>query len=321
MRCLLRKDYDAATLIRTHPPQLHHPHKRLVFDLCRGNATSGAISVTRWAAATLPATVVLAPTQVLAVPGYYDYAGNDRGVWHVNFADPLLFVAYGSGLLAQDELQAAEHPILGSIREALIAEDELALTEEDGIPTPVLVLGAERRCTIDTAPDLDAGRLYGLYGNAFANASPGVVRRAVRTHEPPTSTNLIAIAAPSGGTDEYTRPDLEQILVTAYTGFAAAIAETQRVWPGAPTEIRTGFWGCGAFGGNREVMTIMQLLAARLAGASRLRFYAFDDAGQASFRNGAAALAGVLREPGEPLGDVIERIADLDYAWGVSDGN
>jgi hypothetical protein len=40
-------------------------------------------------------------------------------VWHVNFADPQLFVAYGSQLLAQDELQAAEHPLLGSIREAL----------------------------------------------------------------------------------------------------------------------------------------------------------------------------------------------------------
>lgn len=92
------------------------------------------------------------------------------------------------------------------------------------------------------------------------------------------------------------------------------------MWPGAPTEIRTGFWGCGAFGGNREVMVILQLLAARLAGVPRLRFYAFDDAGRARFAAGAAVLERAL-EPEEPLGDLIERIADLDYAWGTSDGN
>jgi len=36
--------------------------------------------------------------------------------WYVNFADPRLFTAYGSGLFAQDEIQAAEHPILGHLR-------------------------------------------------------------------------------------------------------------------------------------------------------------------------------------------------------------
>jgi len=297
---LLRRDYEAATLIREHR---------------RGSATptSDAIAVTRWAAAALPATAQLASTEVLAMAGYYDYAGEDRGVWHVNFADPQLFVAYGSALLAQDELQAAEHPLL--------AEGEPALTEAAAVATPVLVVGAERRCTIETAPDLEVGREYGLYGNRFALAPPEVIRRAIRVHRPPTRTNLIAIAAPVGS-GEYTRPQLEQILVTAYTGFAAATAETQRVWPGAHTEIRTGFWGCGAFGGNRQVMVIMQLLAARLAGVSRLRFYVFDDAGRASFTAGATALDRVLdHPPGEPLGDLIERIADLDYEWGTSDGN
>ncbi len=41
--------------------------------------------------------------------------------WWVNFADPHLFVAYGSSLFAQDEIQVAEHPSLGHLREALYA--------------------------------------------------------------------------------------------------------------------------------------------------------------------------------------------------------
>src|SRR5262249_16413746 len=79
MQCLLRRNYDAATLVCDHPPRLRHPHKRLVFELCGGAATRGAIAVTRWAAATLPAAAVLAPTETVAMSGTYDYAAHDRG--------------------------------------------------------------------------------------------------------------------------------------------------------------------------------------------------------------------------------------------------
>jgi hypothetical protein len=323
--CLLRREYEPAALLAAHPPVLRHPHKKLLFELTcpPGAVHEGRIVLTRWRALALPATVELAPTEVLAVPGTYDYGGSDAGVWHVNFADPQLFIGYGSALLAQDETQAAEHPVLGSLREALLDEGLPATTEVDDEATPVLVSGAERRCAISTEPDHAAGRPLGLYGNRFAAAPANVIRAAVRVLRPPTRTNLIAIAAPAGGRGLYFRHQFERILTTAYTGFSAAVAESHRQWSGAPVEIRTGFWGCGAFGGNRQAMTLLQLLAARLAGVDRLRFYAFDDAGQADFREGAADFERVLAAgtPGEALAEIIERIGDLDYAWGVSDGN
>lgn len=325
LECLLRRDYDPAALLADHPPKLRHPHKRLVFELACPPAArhAGPIALTRWRAAALPERVELAETAVVPVSGYYDYAGEAAGVWHVNFADPQLFVAYGSALLAQDELQAAEHPLLGPVREALLAERQPALTEDNLAPTPVLVAGVERRCEIATRPDLDAGRPYGLYGNRFAAATEDVVRRAVRVIDPPTRTNLCSMAAPAGGRGPYWPAQLERILVTAYTGFAAAAEESRRLWPGTPVEVRTGFWGCGAFGGNRHAMTLLQVLAARLAGLARLAFYAFDDAGQADFRAGTDDLARVLAAgaPGEPLAALLERIDDLDYEWGQSDGN
>ena len=323
--CLLRREYNAAVLLDEHPPVLRHPHKRLVFELAcpPGAVHADTLELTRWSALPLPATVELVPTEVLAVPGTYDYSGDDAGVWHVNFADPQLFVGYGSGLLAQDELQAAEHPVLGALREALLSEGLPAKTEVNDEPTPVLVVGAERRCAISTAPDRAACRPGGLYGNRFAAASPAVVRAAVRVLRPPTRTNLIAIAAPTGRPGPYFRRQLERILTTAYTGYSAAVAESRRLWPGTPVEVRTGFWGCGAFGGNRHAMTLLQVLAARLAGVDRLRFHAFDDAGLAAFDTGSEQLDGVLAAgtAGEPLADLIERIGDLDYEWGVSDGN
>jgi len=324
LTCLVRREYDPGALLAAHPPILRHPHKRMLFDLAcpPGAVHRGPIALTRWSAAALPARATLAPTEIAVVPGYYDYAGREDGVWHVNFADPQLFVAYGSALLAQDELQCVEHPLLGSLREALLAEGQPAVTEKDLQPTPVLIAGVERRCTFETAPDFEAGRLYGLYGNRFAAAPAEHVRAAVHVHAAPRRSNLIAMAAPGGGRGPYFPAQLERILVTAYTAFAAAIAESRRAWPDAAVEIRTGFWGCGAFGGNRHAMTLLQLLAARLAGVDRLQFHAFDDAGQRDFRTGAADLDRVIAAGAadEPLAALQGRVDDLDYAWGVSDG-
>jgi hypothetical protein len=323
--CTLRRSYEPNALLAAHPPRLSHPHKRLTFELAcpPGARHAGELTVTRWAPEPLPEAARLAATAQAVLPGVFDYAGPSAGVWHVNFADPQLFVAYGSRLLAQDELQVVEHPALGAVREALIAEGDPATTEDDArTPTPVLVAGVERRCAFATAPDLDAGRVYGLYGNRFAQAPAEQIRAATRVLAPPTITNLIAIAAPSGGRDRYTRAQLETILVTALTGFAAAVAESRRAWPDAPVEVRTGFWGCGAFGGNRHAMTLLQLLAARLAGVARLTFYAFDRTGAAAYQTGARILDEVVAAgpPGEPLAALLDRVERQGFQWGESDG-
>jgi hypothetical protein len=315
MQPILRRELTPATLLSLHPPALRHPNKQIVFDLaCSPDSIhSGTIELTRWAAAPLPHACALGPTEIISVPDVYAYGG-EPGVWHVNFADPELFVAYGSRLLAQDELQCAEHPALGSLREYLLHEHLPARTEEEGAPTPVLVAGVERRCALDCAV---------LYGNRFANASPSIVRAATHVLSPPTRSNLIAIAAPVGS-GPYDRHQIDRIVTTAYTAFAAAALESRRLWPSAPVEIRTGFWGCGAFGGNRELMTLLQLLAARLAHIDRLRFYTVDAGGLPDVTAGRAALDSVLADPpatpADSLDTILARIAERDYEWGVSNG-
>ena len=67
------------------------------------------------------------------------------------------------------------------------------------------------------------------------------------------------------------------------------------------------------------MMTLLQLLAARLAGIDRLTFYTFDDAGLAAYRKGATDLDEVS-QPGGSLVEVIARIEARDYPWGYSDG-
>ncbi|MEP6863123.1 MAG: hypothetical protein ABJE66_21025 [Deltaproteobacteria bacterium] len=311
MGYLYHRSYAAAELPFTHPPQLRHPNKQLAYDLAMaGRAPEGEITVTRWPALELPAEVPRPRPEELAVAGYYDYTSASS--WHVNFADPNLFVAHGSGLLAQDELQCVEHPALGSIREALESEKLSTRTEEDEVgPTPILIANVERRFSLDTTAGL--ARPFGLYGNQFARADAATIRSALVVHSRPQHSSLIAIAAPVGS-GRYTRAQIERVIMTAYTGFAAT------VMPGEyPVEICTGFWGCGAFGGNRELMVALQLFAARLASVARVKFYAFDDAGRADFTRGQAALdralAGTTR-----VAEVIDRIDAAGYVWGVSNG-
>ena len=326
---LFRREFDTDALVRAQPPRFRHGNKRLVYELCCPDATvhQGRIAMTRWAAQPLPAECLLGACEVVVKPSVYDYVPADWPVWHVNFSDPQLFVTYGSPLLAQDELQVLEHPALGSLREFLLASKLPAMTEERGMATPILCSGVQRRCALDTAPDAEAGRPRGLYGNRFARESAAVIQAAVRVIVPPTFTNLICMAAPAGGDGRYSETELAGILSTAFTAFRAAVQESARLGGDesqpAAIELRTGFWGCGAFGGSRPLMALLQVLAARLCGVRRLTFYAFDQAGVLPFQEGLGALSAALRRgsAGEPLSALLSRIEQRGFQWGISDGN
>src|SRR5574340_1016916 len=143
-----RLTLDAATLMIEHPPMLRNTNKLVVFNIaCPAECTyGGTIGYSRWAAMPLPQRIdpMAAVGHVASRATIYDYepvADMPGAVeWHVNFADPLLFYAYGSGLFAQDEMQSAEHPVLGALVEALHEGTHRAMTEDDKRhPTPVLV--------------------------------------------------------------------------------------------------------------------------------------------------------------------------------------
>ena len=188
---LQRRAYQAAELMRQHPGVLRNENKQVVFAIAcpAGAVHSGRLEYSRWPEIPLRLPCAVDPVSAarLAVvrDGFYDYRPVlDPGVGverHVNFADPNLFYAYGSALFAQDEIQVAEHPVLGSLREALVAEGRPTTTIANGRPTPVLVSGAERRVRIETARGTERGGPSWLYGMAFAGATADAVREATRS--------------------------------------------------------------------------------------------------------------------------------------------
>jgi hypothetical protein len=326
---LERLEFDSATLVREHPPVLRHTNKLVVFGIACGEGCvhAGTLGYTRWPAMPLPER--FDPAAALAGaesrPTIFDYEAltDPAGAleWHVNFADPLLFYAYGSGLFAQDEMQTAEHPVLGSLVEALHVGTHRAVTEDDSGPTPVLVTGAERCCHVATDRNEAEGRPRGLYGNEFSAASADVVRRATRRVDPPTVSNFIALAAPSYGVGPYKRDVIERILVTAYTGFAAAMAESARIAPGAPVAVHSGYWGCGVFGGDRTVMSLLQLVAAGMAGVDRFVFHTVTAEGAEPFDEALRIVREDLAPAGELTADeLLDRVTAMGFMWGMSNG-
>lgn len=324
---IARLEFDTAALLREHPPVWRHPNKRLIYAIAcpPGVLHAGRLGVTRWAALPLPARVPPMPSDlVVPRPGFYDYAalpGLDAVEWHVNFADPHLFVAYGGALFAQDELQVAEHPALGALREALMSQGVEATTLGPAGPTPILVTGVERRASIATDPDPGAGRPHGLYGNAFAAASPEAVRRAATRIEPPTVSNILAMSAPPGGDGAYCAEDFSSILTTACTGFRAAVLESNRLRHGAPVVVHTGYWGCGAFGGNRVLMALLQVVAAGLAGLDRLVFHTGGPEGTRPLGDALALLDRLVGDTPRELTELVDALEARKFMWGVSDGN
>jgi hypothetical protein len=310
--------------MQEHPLKFTHPSKVHAFGLVLppGSVHRGTIEVTRWATMPLPAVIDAAGPMELDVrptPYTYEVSPSEARVrdWHVNFADGDLFFGYGSWLFAQDELQVLEHPALGAVREALLATND-ARTLDGDVPTPVLVSGVERRCRISTTPDASAGRPDGLYGKAFSRASNAERASGITLIDPPTVSHIIAIAAPRHGHGPYTREQVETILVTAYSGFRAAVLESERDGLGAV--IHSGFWGCGVFGGNREMMLMLQEIAARMAGVTKLVLYVMNTAGLEVAARSTSQAKYLLAGGEIAVEELIERVVAMGLRWGVGNG-
>jgi hypothetical protein len=109
-----------------------------------------------------------------------------------------------------------------------------------------------------------------------------------------------------------------------FASFAAARDESVRAaGPGAKVVVHTGFWGCGAFGGNRRLMIALQSLAARAARIDKIVLYAGDKKGAEEAKLGLDVADTLAARCGETcaLKTLVERCSLLGYRWGVSDGN
>ena len=249
--------------------------------------------------------------------GFYDYTKAREGedTWFVNFADPTLFVAYDSDLFAQDEIQTLEMPLLAACclyldeRQA----DHITRTVTDfGEPTPYLFKDVPYWLSVNTRPVLKDGTIANIYGDEFFFASEEELAAGIKVFEGNVRGNVLAIAAPRGRTRQpYSVAEQSQILKTLLCSYSAV-----REQASGKAVIHAGNWGCGAFGGNKELMYLAQIYAASVCGIDELVLHAVDekvlDSAKRLYEN-------VDKKMG--FADVVAFLRSRKYEWGEGDGN
>jgi hypothetical protein len=109
-----------------------------------------------------------------------------------------------------------------------------------------------------------------------------------------------------------------------FTGFSAARIESRLQATQPPsTVIHTGLWGCGAYGGNRILMALLQLLAARLSQVNCLIFHTGGSSGSQALAAAGEILDRYLSSDNLAVrvSDLIGEIDAMRFQWGVGDGN
>lgn len=291
-------------------------HKSLLTSL-NSSPYEGYLEFSRWEGISLAEKLPRRNSKptIIIHPGVFTYPQDEDGHlnWTMNFANHIVFASYGGDLLAQDELQVLEHPSLASVLEALSQREDTPIrTSQNGVATPILIRGVQRRLVFDTSPSTTSP--LGLYGNKFGDALEAEVLAAATPLLPPTISNILALEAPTTPGGVYTSDHIANILHTAVSGFTAIRLESSLV--GASPILHTGFWGCGVYGGDRGLMTLLQLLAAMMAGIPTVHFHTVTDEG-AEYVRKASQILEIL----EDSEDLIQKITDLDFFWGIGDGN
>jgi len=317
MTPIYRKTFDRLDLSDRFPARFTNPNKRAFLEMFDGAPVPGTIDVARWPAVSLPTKRSGRRPHLETKVGYFTYDSDTESKmhWHLNFANFDLFSAYAATLLAQDEMQVLEHPDRARVRHALLADGLSTLVTDRAGPTPFTLTAAPRRGALETAPGPE--QPGGLYVNRFAATPVDQVLAATTIIDPPTLSNIVAMEAPAYGRGEYTADEITRVLITAVTVFGAAVAETKRLSPGSRTVIHTGWWGCGAYGGNHELMALLQLVATEWAEVDEVVFHLGSADSEPILRR-ARQLQETLPDK---TAELVTAIADRRYHWGLNDGN
>lgn len=325
-------------LIQNYPPDYKDKTKKEFYNraLSLHKNQIGKINITRCIYNfgennSLP--IELNEIQIRNEKGFFDYSVNQmkktHSNWYMNFADNQLFGYYASSLFAQDEIQTLEMPLLASIREYLVKNYRYDLApyttmkigprgNEEDCASPFLIENVPQWISVNTYPSLNDGTIGNIYGNNFSSATEKELESGIKVLDTAVPVNIIAISALSKQGGKYRRAEIEYTLRAVLCAFEKArflsiaynsLSEELKV------AIHTGNWGCGAFGGNKEFMYLVQMIGASCAGIDELVFHAVDE----GILSKAEEKFRILKEIS--FKSCIDYLLAQDYAWGIGDGN
>lgn len=250
------------------------------------------------------------PPQIKIIPTQMTYENDSNyEIWNLNFADSELFKYYGGREFAQDEMQVASHPVLANLREYLVGNTIDAFTiDENGDGTPIAIKGAKREWEIIVTPT--------IYGRNFYKASLDMVKNATLKVDKESYSNILALCSLEGYEGYYEEVHIGWLLANAFSGFLGAVTLCQR-----KIVIHTGFWGCGAFGGDKVLMCIIQILASYGANIDKILFFTLNEENMIFVQKAQMIALELLNEHDGDTIAIIKSLASMNFLFGKSDGN
>ena len=225
------------------------------FTRITSSTPTGSITFTRQVCTNLPHwDKCTAPLSKLHVTSEGTIEDNGQGMLQVDFANRYV----GGGVLGAGCVQE-------EIRFLLCPELILSrlFTEQLQDNECLIVVGAERFSS------------YSGYGSTFewAGTYKDEVQRDTWGRK---ETHLVAMDALviSQSLSQFKPGLMRRELNKAYCGFMNSDATTTC---GKPMAVATGTWGCGAFGGDKQLKALLQWLAASAAGRDMV-YFTFQDA-------------------------------------------
>ncbi len=258
----------------------------------------------------LPKSFIANKLNIHIEPKAMDYKQetNDT-LWVFNFADPNLVGYHHSCLFAQDEIQVAEHPYMSSCRKLIQDNGYDATTiDENGDGTPILLTNIPRMCSVKITNE--------IYGKNFEKASIELIKNHIEQFEKATYSNIMAICSLNGFSGFYTPSQIGWLMTNLYGAFynAKRISNTN-------IAVQTGFWGCGAFGGNKTLMVAIQVIVAYIANISSITFYTLEDSKNLFAKEGIKIASDLVKKYDGNTIDIINSLVEMKFLWGKSDMN
>lgn len=320
-KCMGSISLRVQDLLNDYPPDYVDPRKKSYYEQARyfHRKQNGIVKVSRWTfdnERKSPIDFTKHQLLIHTERGFYKYeegVETDK-IWWVNFADENLFGYYDSELFAQDEIQTLEHPLLGSIVEYLDANkipNLISKTEEKNIATPYLVENIPYWISVNVNPVLPSGEIADIYGRRFSLVEKSIVDLGIKVVQKDKKNNIIAMAAPCCGKGNYTENQLRRLMETVIVAFGAAVKQSAKQRYDRCV-IHTGNWGCGAFGNDKELMYLSQILASSFVGVDELIFHNPDE---------ETLKCAVKKYTDFGIENLILFLKEQNYLWQESDGN
>lgn len=323
-------ELECEELMTTHEPIFTNERKKKLFAIAKEKklkSLNGYVQVTRCTPDTKEidkATFVKTDVKIKLLANFFNYESDKnsdiRKVWWMNYADPKLFGFYANEFFAQDEIQVLEHPILASIRRYLLDPGEenmaprtLVQNGSDWIATPYLIEDVPLWMTVNSYPKLPDGMPVRIYGASFTEAPQEAIDIGCKVYSGELKNNIMAIAAPSFCQGKYSYDEIELILKTLISAFSQAKDLSQN----KKCVVHGGNWGCGAFGGNHELMYFAQLYAASVCGIDEIVLHSIED--DDIYDDAETKYKELDKEMS--LESVVYFLLSQGYRWGRSDGN